>query len=108
MSNRQPIQIFLILTPLRKEFIHPRNKSSSVISSYYMNHLVNDDLLKALFWLFGQLKIEPDASRLSVAATPFLSIFLFQILQLAVSLVFPQNEITCGLFACEALIGKGN
>lgn len=52
MPYRQPIEDFPTRLPFRHELVHQRKETFVMCWFYQMNHLVNDNVFKALSRLF--------------------------------------------------------
>src|SRR5438128_2333430 len=56
--------------PLRQVFVHNRDESVIMMPLDEMHEFVDDDIFEALYWLFGEFKVQPDATGVSVACAP--------------------------------------
>jgi len=71
MPHRQPIQRGPALLPPRKEAFHERCEMGIVRRLEKMNHLMDNKVLKAFRWFFGQIGVQADAVGERATASPF-------------------------------------
>lgn len=70
MAQRQAVQFISMQPPLGQVVIHDRDKAVAMMTLDEMNEFVDDDILKALYGLFGEFKVYPNPTSIHVAATP--------------------------------------
>ena len=70
VPHGQAIEQLPVLLPLWHVAIHQSDEASIVRRLKQMHHLVDDDVLKALRWFFGQVRIQSNTGRCRVAAPP--------------------------------------
>ena len=70
VSNWKSVQEVAVELPLRHELIHQSDKTRVVRTFKQVNHLVDDNELKAGVGLLREFEVEPDATSLGVAASP--------------------------------------
>ena len=70
MPDRQLVQLILIEPPFWHKLIHQGYETGVMSWLQQVYHLMHNDVLQALRWLFGQIGIEPDALGTWTAATP--------------------------------------
>lgn len=71
MCQRGGVQQVTNGTPLRHAAVHDRDEAIVMVSLQQVCELVDDDVLKALRRLLGELKVDPDSPGFDVAAAPF-------------------------------------
>src|SRR5258707_272852 len=71
VPHRESVEDLTVRLPLGHELIHQSDRTRVVRRFKQVNHLVNDNVLKAFTRLSGEIGIQSNGARAVITATPF-------------------------------------